>query len=148
MFGSRLALEINNRRRDVREGVMNSVLERLLRNVALSCVILFVTGMRSSLVAGSCDNAPSAQIEIEITKSEITEAYDITAADIQRIAESTGQQPTWPGLGAARADIPREGDHPGGVDKPLLLPRDRGTGKSTIRLGAARLFRASLSLPA
>jgi hypothetical protein len=81
----------------------------LLKNIAIGTFLLSITlamcGSISYVLAGNCDTASPPRVDIEIAQSEIQEAYDITAADIQRLAEATGKRPFWPGLGASSADI-------------------------------------------
>jgi hypothetical protein len=82
----------------------------------------------SDVFAGKCDNTPVPQVEIEISKSEIKEAYDITAADLQRLAETTGRRPSWPGLGASSSDIAYAAEISEDAEKGAgwLLLRDPG----------------------
>src|SRR6266851_2810880 len=85
--------------------LMNILPRRLVLSAPIILSMAMSGGWISDVFAGNCDNAAPPQIEIEVSKSEIQEAYDITAADIQRLANSTGKKPSWPGLGASSADI-------------------------------------------
>ena len=77
-----------------------------LKSFALSLAIfLTMSAKPAEVVARNCDNVPPPQIEIQISKSEVQEAYDLTAQDIQHLAESTGKRPSWPGLGAFSSNI-------------------------------------------
>ncbi len=84
---------------------MNTKFERSAVGIPTILATLVLSGWVSDVFAGKCDNAPAPQVEIEVSKSEIKEAYDITAADLQRLAETTGRRPSWPGLGASSSDI-------------------------------------------
>jgi hypothetical protein len=84
---------------------MNTHLERSAVGVSTILAMLVLSGWMSDVFAGKCDNVPAPQVEIEVSKSEIKEAYDITAADLQRLAETTGKRPSWPGLGASSSEI-------------------------------------------
>src|SRR5260370_12557412 len=84
---------------------MNTHLERSEVGVSIILAMLVLSGWMSDVFAGKCDNVPAPQVEIEVSKSEIKEAYDITAADLQRLAETTGKRRSWPGLWASSSDI-------------------------------------------
>ena len=80
-------------------------LVRLFAGVGYILIISVISACLSYAFAGTCDKAPAPQVEIEIARTEVQEAYDITAADIDRLAQSTGERPSWPGLGASSSDI-------------------------------------------
>jgi len=83
---------------------MNTIAKRAAISISIVFIILVINGRMWEVSAGKCDNAAAPQVEIQISKSEIQEAYDMKAADIQRLAESTGKQPSWPGLGVSNSD--------------------------------------------
>src|ERR1700686_3824028 len=64
-----------------------------------------VTGGSRDVLAADCNTISPPHLVIEITKSEVEEFFDITSADLQRIAAARGIQPPWPGLGAYSSDI-------------------------------------------
>jgi hypothetical protein len=84
---------------------MNAHLRRLAFYIVSFLSMAVISAFISHALAGSCDKTPAPQIEIELSRSEIQEADDITVADIERLAQSTGKRPSWPGLGASSADI-------------------------------------------
>ena len=70
--------------------------------------------------AAGCQRVPPA-LTVEVSSDEVREAFDITVADIRRLATARGLQPHWPGLGAYvaqlryRADIDEDAEEDRGV---------------------------------
>ncbi len=103
-----------------------------MTRLGIILVFVLVSGGLRDAYGQNCDKLPQPQIVIAVTKSEVQELFDITGADLQRVAASLGRQPQWPGLGAYSTDLVYAAD----IDEPALKEPD---GSYCSALGSLRL---------
>jgi hypothetical protein len=86
----------------MREKTVKVFFHPVIYGIAVFAAQLMMIGGSRDVLAADCDTISPPHLAIEITKSEVQEFFDITSADLQRIAAARGIRPPWPGLGVTR----------------------------------------------
>jgi hypothetical protein len=103
----------------MREKIVKVFFQPVIYGIAVFTAELMMIAGSGDVLAANCDAISPAHLVIEIKKSEVQEFFDITSADLQRIAAVRGIQPHWPGLGVYSSDIAYAADiHETGEEGP------------------------------